>query len=120
LSTKTSVFIADEDSEDGDAAPAETSGAGPSNSDGILGGILGDSNGDGLSVGTLENIECFYNSSTIFLQFFYDYSLRAFTVFSARNPSQPEQGKSFPEYGMHQILLQFFYEIAVESVSLLG
>jgi hypothetical protein len=59
--------------------------------------------------------KCFYNSSTIFLQFFYDYSLRAFTVFSAQNPSQPQQGKSFPEFGMHQILLQFFHKIAIES-----
>jgi hypothetical protein len=58
----------------------------------------------------------FHNSSTIFLRFFYDYSLRAFTVFSARNPSQPQQGKSFPEFGMHQILLQFFHKIAVESL----
>jgi hypothetical protein len=60
--------------------------------------------------------KCFYNSYTIFLRFFYDYSLRAFTVFSARNPSQPQQGKSFPEFGMHQILLQFFHKIAIESL----
>jgi hypothetical protein len=52
--------------------------------------------------------KCFHNSSTIFLRFFYDYSLRAYTVFSAQKPSQPQQGKSFPEFGMHQNLLQFF------------
>jgi hypothetical protein len=60
--------------------------------------------------------KCFYNSSMIFLRFFYDNSLRAFTVFSAQNPSQLQQGKSFPEFGMHQILLQFFHKIAVESL----
>jgi hypothetical protein len=60
--------------------------------------------------------KCFYNSSTIFLRFFYDYSLRAFTVFSAQNPSQTQQRKSFPEFGMHQILLQLFHKIAVESL----
>jgi hypothetical protein len=56
------------------------------------------------------------NFSTIFLQFFYDYSPRAFPGFSAQNPSQPQQGKSFSEFGMHQILLQFFPKILVETL----
>jgi hypothetical protein len=34
--------------------------------------------------------KCFYNSSPIFLRFFYDYSPRAFSGFSALNPSQPQ------------------------------
>jgi hypothetical protein len=58
----------------------------------------------------------FYNSSTIILQFFYDFSPRAFPSFSARNPSQPQKEKSFIKFGMHQILLQFFHKIAVETL----
>jgi hypothetical protein len=34
--------------------------------------------------------KCFYNSSPIFLLFFYDYSPRAFSGFFALNPSQPQ------------------------------
>jgi hypothetical protein len=34
--------------------------------------------------------KCFSNSSPIFPQFFYDYSPRAFSGFSALNPSQPQ------------------------------
>jgi hypothetical protein len=49
------------------------------------------------------------NSSTILLGLFYDFSTiippRAFPCFYAQNPSQPQKGKSFPEFGMQQILL---------------
>jgi hypothetical protein len=58
----------------------------------------------------------FYNSSAILLRFFYDYSPRVFPSFSTRNPSQPQKEKSFPKFGMHQIFLQFFHKIAVETL----
>jgi hypothetical protein len=58
----------------------------------------------------------FKRPGAAFTKCFYNYSLRAFTVFSAQNPSQPQQGKSFPEFGMHQIFLQFFHKMAVESL----
>jgi hypothetical protein len=34
--------------------------------------------------------KCFYNSSTLLLRLFYNYSLRSFSSFSAENPSQPQ------------------------------